>query len=449
MTSRDDPKAYYARLGLAPSASADDIKRAYRRFAKELHPDLNRDANAKARFQVISEAYAVLSDPELRSKYDSLQYTNPQPQKPEAKLEPICCSRCGKIRAQPRSTVFYKVMSFVFVTTRAPVQGIFCSVFAKKAALQASLISAVLGWWGFPWGPIWTISSICQNAADGRYSKDVDERLLWYNALAFFRIGKPAISYALAEQARTARNTDIAISAVKLIDHLRGLGVPAGSLKNPWSLNPAIVFTHLALLLVVPGAIGLAAFYDDAKRSISIGSLTPGIQVPHPKFLPPNPAQTAPTQSVNATARTPTCPFPPRNGQVLINHGVWGSEGHKIEIRNGASGNAIIKVRNAYTGALLISFFVAKGNSASIADVPDGNYLIQYALGEDLAIDCRSFVQSVSVQQFPGIETLETTRTFTGTGTEIGYSVLGYTLFSVPHGNVRPQSLDVASFNFD
>jgi hypothetical protein len=70
-------------------------------------------------------------------------------------------------------------------------------------------------------------------------------------------------------------------------------------------------------------------------------------------------------------------------------------------------------------------------------------------LGEDLAIDCRSFVQAISVRQFPDIETFETTRTFTGTGMEVGHSVLELTLYNVANGNVRPQSLDVASFNFD
>lgn len=449
MTSSKDAKGYYARLGVTPSASADDIKKAYRRLAKEMHPDLSKDKSAKTRFQEINEAYAALSDPELRSKYDALQYTNPEPQKREAELEPICCSRCGKITAQPRSTVFYRVVSLVLLTTRTPIQGIFCSTCAKKAALQASLVSAFFGWWGFPWGPIWTIASICRNSAGGQYSKDVDEKLLWYNALAFLRRGKPAIAYALAQQARTARDTEIAINAVKLIDHLRGLGVPAGSLKNPWSVSPAIVFAHLALLCVVPGAIALAAYSDDAKRSVSLSSPRASALVPRPTLSTPNGTQTVSTQSVNATARAPTCPFPPRNGQVLVNRGVWGNEGHRIEIRNGASGNAIVKVRNAYTGALLISFFVAQGNTASVVNIPDGNYRIQYALGDELGMDCRSFLKVISARQFPDVDSFETTRTFIGTSVEIGHSELQYTLFSVPHGNVRPQTLDIASFNSD
>lgn len=62
---------YYELLGISRSASADDIKKAYRKLARQCHPDANPDdPNAEARFKEISEAYMVLSDPEKRSNYD-------------------------------------------------------------------------------------------------------------------------------------------------------------------------------------------------------------------------------------------------------------------------------------------------------------------------------------------------------------------------------------------
>jgi DnaJ domain len=239
MSSINDPKGYYARLNVAPDASAEAIKAAYRHLAKKLHPDINRDASAKAQFQAISEAYNVLSDPDQRSRYDALRYSNPPPDPQEKTLEPIFCSHCGKITAQPRSTVFYRVVSFVVMTTRTPIQGIFCSDCARRVSLQASLLTGIFGWWGFPWGPIWTIGSILGNAFGGKFSQEIDERLIWYNALAFLSKGKLAISYALAQQVRTAKNSDIAIHAVRLMDHLRSSGVPANSpaLKNPWQAS--------------------------------------------------------------------------------------------------------------------------------------------------------------------------------------------------------------------
>ncbi|MEV1168579.1 J domain-containing protein [Nonomuraea sp. NPDC049784] len=60
----------YELLGVARTATQDDIKRAYRRLARHLHPDVNPDPKVRIRFQEIGEAYHVLSDPGLRQQYD-------------------------------------------------------------------------------------------------------------------------------------------------------------------------------------------------------------------------------------------------------------------------------------------------------------------------------------------------------------------------------------------
>ena len=66
-----DFKDYYAILGLSKSASADEIKKNYRRLARKYHPDMNPgDRAAEARFKEINEAYEVLSDSSKRKKYD-------------------------------------------------------------------------------------------------------------------------------------------------------------------------------------------------------------------------------------------------------------------------------------------------------------------------------------------------------------------------------------------
>jgi molecular chaperone DnaJ len=66
----DRKQDYYDVLGVPRNASADDVKKAFRKLAMQYHPDRNREDGAEARFKEINEAYEVLSDPERRAMYD-------------------------------------------------------------------------------------------------------------------------------------------------------------------------------------------------------------------------------------------------------------------------------------------------------------------------------------------------------------------------------------------
>ncbi|MBW6519737.1 MAG: DnaJ domain-containing protein [Desulfoarculaceae bacterium] len=63
-------KDYYQALGLKKDSSQDEIKRAYRKLARKLHPDVNKSPEAEEKFKEIGEAYEVLQDPEKRAAYD-------------------------------------------------------------------------------------------------------------------------------------------------------------------------------------------------------------------------------------------------------------------------------------------------------------------------------------------------------------------------------------------
>lgn len=69
---------YYEVLGVKKNANGNEIKKAYRKLARQYHPDINKSPEAETRFKEINEAYAVLGDPANRKKYDMYGHAGPQ-----------------------------------------------------------------------------------------------------------------------------------------------------------------------------------------------------------------------------------------------------------------------------------------------------------------------------------------------------------------------------------
>ena len=97
--SNNDPQGLYKALGVQPSATAEEIKSAYRKLAKETHPDASQTASSE-KFYKISAAYEILNDPLRRAEYDSSAFQASAHEAKTRVIDPICCSRCGQVAAQ-------------------------------------------------------------------------------------------------------------------------------------------------------------------------------------------------------------------------------------------------------------------------------------------------------------------------------------------------------------
>jgi curved DNA-binding protein CbpA len=97
-------------LGLSSKANAEDIKKSYRKLAMLYHPDVNPNPDAQASFQLINEAYQVLSNPELKFRYDNRQaYQQYKKQtQPGHKQAARRASRQRREQQQPPPRAHYK-----------------------------------------------------------------------------------------------------------------------------------------------------------------------------------------------------------------------------------------------------------------------------------------------------------------------------------------------------
>jgi hypothetical protein len=253
----------YAVLGVGRDASEDAIQAAYRKLARQWHPDVNSDGGAAAQFAAVSQAYAILGNRERRETYNRTVRSDSVGPPPPIVTQPIRCTECGDVTAQPRILVFRSTIGILVWNRVQRIEGVYCSRCARSSGLKASLVAAIAGWWAAPLGPFITAWCILANATGGSRRPKADRRLALVNAQAFLERRHLDLAYALAQEALQGRHGVDGLDAVAanaIIDRSRPRSAYLRplTLKDPWRPDIGYITSHVLLLLAVPVLLAAA-----------------------------------------------------------------------------------------------------------------------------------------------------------------------------------------------
>ena len=164
----------------------------------------------------------------------------------------IGCERCGRLDSTLRSTTFVYTISLLLMTMRRGSGGVYCNSCRRKEGLKYTLVSALMGWWGFPWGPIYTLQSIGRNSSGGLQDPTLNAQLL------------QAVAGALDERGdRTG--------AIAALEESLRLNDDGDARRALWALQGQ----------VAPAAVppSLAAPVQSEKSELRVNSFAPGALV--------------------------------------------------------------------------------------------------------------------------------------------------------------------------
>lgn len=367
--SRLDPKGFYTVLGLDPAATPEAIRAAFRRKAREVHPDVSGTGNASA-FVVVKQAYDVLSNRSRRASYDQ-----------------------AARRAE-----------------EAEVDSQFAAAQAEQADVAAS-DAADTGWRGVRlWRHRPPERTMRDTPAPFIRKPWLAERpvSLWLGLAAF-------LCLCIVEAALHLRSSPPVVSA-----GIKPNAAPVAPLRA--DARRAVLYGPTPVRLpgtpnayVLPATGATVLWRRDAARDayVPVGQLPPFSSVQAVRLYRPsgmvevllNEATTAFIASSRLApgdidaARRAYCGYNtgrnPYDGELLQRRGQGSGT---IELENRSVQPVVVKLRDA-SNAVVLSVFLAPGSHLDLADIPDGTFHVDFAIGELWSRACNGFAAGMQARR--------------------------------------------------
>lgn len=471
MISRD-PLGYYQALGILSDASQTIVKAVYRARAMELHPDRNKATSATKQFQELQRAYDVLSDTKARAAYDAQGSTATATSTSSAqsaaestrdsasagRFEPIVCSRCATVSAQPRYRVFHSVIGYVVGATKRAHGGIVCSRCETIVALKATATTLAFGWWSIH-GFFWSICSILTNLVGGQRFPEQDVRILAHQAMYFDSVGNRELARAIAGQAysmafmarpssvqvekRASEGEDgdpLASLRTNLITYLESFEGQAKELRIASRTWGPRFFSQFALVAVVVAALASWLVVDMQRTAARQKEQAERMAVIEQERLQREGLERAEAAKVAANQSAALAklrrPLPPSGLYKTLHPG--DSEGRpSLKITTASGDHFYVKLVDWDTGAPVMSVFV-RGDEEIEVGVPAGVYRVNLASGTQWYGDKVRFGPDTNYS------TIDSPTTFSVEGNQL----LGHELklINVVNGNLRRKPITATDF---
>lgn len=494
-TLSQDPKGYYAVLGLAPGAEPKAIKAAYRSRVKAVHPDRNGSAGAAEEFQRLVEAYATLKDVVRKAEYDSTAAHGIAEDDLSRPAVPLACGGCGKVTAQPRYVAFHQVKSYLLWARGHRVEGIFCRDCADRAAVRASSASWAWGWWSPP-GLLLTPVALLRNLLGGTKPARDNLRLLLRQARAFLERGDPDIAHALALQASAYARDPAQRRQVE--DMLHRTGACGRRLRNRWRIGGGVFVAQLMPLLALPMLAALFALIWNKPWDTPVAAGTAGIRVAPASVgeirhvavgelkVRQFPAENAPVVALLDRFATVTVMDAPEDHQwtkIRTPSGVGGwvpsralyvgtggafkaewcadnkgtvpeagevlfrraTGDNRLLIHNDGRTDAVVKLKTQ-SGNTVVSYFVPATYHIGVSGIPDGTYGIEFATGAGWSRACGLFIDRMAAARLPFTLTY---RALSSSRAAAQTTIPAVTLVTAPGDPKAPEPIDADRFVAD